>query len=62
MEEGARRTRRRFEQGCLAVQIGFVDHSQGDMVAAQKIFRLDSGKTQHLRNLVERRSLFAVAF
>ena len=34
-------------------QVHFADHSQGDIVTAEKIFRLNSGKAQHFRNLVE---------
>ena len=53
--------RRRLEQGRLAVQVGFVDHSQGNAVAAQEVFGLDAREPKHFRNLVERQSLLAIA-
>ena len=54
--------RRSFEQRRLPVQFRFVDRSEGDTVPAKKIFGLDSGKIQHLRNLVQSECLVAVAF
>ena len=43
----------RFKNRCLAVQIRFSDHRQGNMVLPQKILRLDPDQAQHFRNLVE---------
>ena len=54
--------RRRFVHCCFAVQIRFSDRGQRNLVLPQKILGLDSGQTQHFRNLVESQSLIAVAF
>jgi hypothetical protein len=34
----------RFKNRCLAVQIHFSDHGQGNMVLPQKVFRLGPGQ------------------
>jgi len=54
-------TRSRFEYCRLAIQLRFVNLGKRDMTSSQQVLHLDSGKAQHLRNLVKGKSLVAIA-
>src|SRR5215469_16370907 len=50
-----------IEQRCLVIKVDLADRTEGEVVVAQKIFRLDTGKNEHFRNLTERQGLLAIA-
>ena len=50
----------RFELALPRGQLGLIDCNERNMVSAQKTLRLDSGKAEHFRDLVECQSLLAV--